>query len=229
MANPAFSLKLKSEKSSEESVHKVPVIGITVGIIFIFFVIIPKAQTWSELNNKNEEFSTSVKMLEKKTAQLEEEKNLLEIEKKEKAGDDINREAQILPTKINTFKIADTLEILAIQLDNTDIDRDAKFSINSIRFSGSEPVDGVYANKANLSIEGDLISIKPFLHYLKTGEIPEVIKIGGEEGIVDNNILAALQNELLPLATIEKIQVNQTRDETVYKAEMLINFYSRES
>ncbi len=47
--------------------------------------------------------------------------------------------------------------------------------------------------------------------------------------IVDNNILAALQNELLPLATIEKIQVNQTRDETVYKAEMLINFYSRES
>lgn len=228
--NPTFNLKLRSaEEKKEEGLQKQWIIVAAIALLINFLVLGPKLSSWVSTNGENSDLKKEITQLESSHEELTELKKKLELEKKEKAGDDLEKEDKIFPAYIDTFRIANVLEVIALQLENIDINRDAKFSLEGIRFSGAEDMGSIVANKANISVQGDAESIKEFLNFIKNGEIPEKVIQGEAAKIVSTKIMNTLQTELLPVATVERVQISTGRKDDILKTTLLVHFYSRES
>ncbi len=230
MADPTFSLKIRSEKSKKHTLEKHWLILSGIFSVLIIFVLAPQFSTWKSLNKENE---TQKEKIEEIKADIDEKiktKNAQEKKKRKLAGNEAATEDQVYPIKVDTQKIANILEIIAFQTEYNGFQRSAKLNLQNIRFSGSQKNNEAYYTKADISVDGDKASIQKFINFIKTGDSQAIIKKGiDEEVITSKDIIDTIENDLLPIATIERVQFNQGRNPGEIKANLQVHFYSRES
>lgn len=171
-----------------------------------------------QMGAQNLEAENTINALEIK---ITEQENLRD----EKGKDFIRRESQWLPEKLETARIAALLEMLTLQLENLDFERDAHFNLKTLQFPTSTDKDNTYP--VTMTFSTDAPNLKLFIDYLQNGTIPQVIRRGVNQKFITPNILSTLESYSLPLAKIKEIQINQDDRNNQLKVSLKLNFYSK--
>lgn len=206
-------------------------------LTFIFsiggYYMLPMSDEWLEKTGKIKEFQSNQSELESQrdnlNIQYEEIKNKYE----ELANETLKREKQIFPKDMNISKIVKILELYSLILAY-DVDGTNYFKLESVNFSPTSDVpDTNYrTTKANIRIIGARSNIYNFITYLESGEIPKTVK-RRIQGIADIAVdLRFLEQNLLPLATLDSIRINEFKSSEInvsdlFAVEIQVNLFSQ--
>lgn len=188
-----------------------------IGLLFFFLLVWPRFNTWLEkrsfyIENKplveakkeqNKADEEKIKELEKEVVELW---NIVEKEEK-----------QQFPTEIDPHKIAQILEVYALQLKNLISDGSQPyFELNQLNFGRTQTLTSPDNEKETYStteltiqLETDRENFTDFVHYLQTGRLsPRFHQIAQEKenSLIKTEIYEFLKTNLLPLAHIESIR-----------------------
>jgi hypothetical protein len=198
--------------------------------IFLGVKLVPQFLDWRTKFNSIKESETKIvelengnEILQSKLTKIEQEFNSIADEYREK-------EIKIFPSAINPNKIAEILELFALQMENLDsLWKDSHFEINKISIEKTTALKGrrYLETPSSIDFTSDETNIKKFFKFLQTQEIPQEFIIGVTDGRVDPTALQFLKDNLLPMMHIELVKISpETDKKDRFKVQLKIVFFS---
>jgi len=204
-----------------------------VGIAAGGFSVIPDYIKWGSQKSTIAKYNSENVQLE---TQIEDQKRLRDTEQIEFdrfASEDLIKESQRFPEKVNPNIVSQILEIYALQLNlslRTFVD------LKTMSFSTERPsVDGdFYETPVSITMSIDIDSFKRFIDFLQTGEFDQqlVADTISAENKGETVALEFLEKNLLPWARINSMNItedggNEDFPKTVYNVQMQILLFSQ--
>ncbi len=112
--------------------------------------------------------------------------------------------------KISIKNISKILELYSLQITVVEATaKDFEFSIKNLNFGNPIPVEGETYSKTsvNMNFYTNENMLKEFVRFLQTGKFSQKFEVMGENGQIDQRAYRYLQQNLLPIAQIESINI----------------------
>lgn len=211
-----------------------PLAGLIAGFLLVWaFFILPQITTYFHNSAESKKLVTQLEKNEKTLEKLKEQIAQNQERKAKLSAPAVQAESLLFPKKINTGNIAQTLELLALQLSAFDTFDERTFELESATFAPTQnQAKKPYATtKTNLKFKTHTEYLRAFISYLQTGAVPEIIEHdqAQPESRRVTPLLAyqELKNNVLPIATIDSLQFSQQKDSEFFEVQMQVSFYSQ--
>ena len=223
-------LNLKLMKKIKLSKTRLYVWSILLSIVLLVGIlkIIPSGGDWI---SKKEKVKLLTKTTELKTKTLAAEKVNLEKKTAEfntMAFAFLSKEKQLFPEKIDTAKISRILELYSLQASA--IFNSPNFRINSLSFGATQKKKNqkYSSTSCSMSFLGSKQDLETLVEFIQDGQLPtEFEQAKDVENLLDLKAYTYLQNNKLPLATIDSIKFTPDKDTGELNNSISIIFYSQ--
>jgi len=176
------------------------------------FVAFPRYQSWADMSQKIEEMAKEKPMIEQQIMALQKQNESLESMQFTAGADAQVVDKQRLPEGIDTGKIAQLLEIFALQMD---IHPQREMDVQKVSFSSVKASDTAKYSETQMVIQAamDYNSLEDFTKYLQNSVTPKIIVGQSKSGVlsaIEENIL---RTQLLPVMHIDTLEMTYGRSE----------------
>ena len=172
----------------------------------------PRYQSWADMSQKIEEMAKEKPMIEQQIMALQKQNESLESMQFTAGADAQVVDKQRLPEGIDTGKIAQLLEIFALQMD---IHPQREMDVQKVSFSSVKASDTAKYSETQMVIQAamDYNSLEDFTKYLQNSVTPKIIVGQSKSGVlsaIEENIL---RTQLLPVMHIDTLEMTYGRSE----------------
>ena len=221
----------RREKKRRNPVPWIILLLLTV-LIFIF-VLIPKLKLYASLRDDLKSLELVVPQLEAEKNRFQSMNNELKIEFDRESKPYLIRESQILPKVIDVAKVARILEIYSLQVDLLSASSvNARFDLEKVDFGKRTRMKKrpYTYNDATINLVADMNSLKEFILFLQTGDLPSRLKEAKNSNVLNPTDYRFMEDNLLPMTNIESISLiedSKSEVEGILKVNLKVRFFSQ--
>jgi len=192
--------------------------------------IVPKFFEWQKKSDSIKNYETFIPQIENENESLENKLTKVEQEFNAVADEYRQKEKQIFPTTIDPGKIAQILELFALQMENLDtLWQDSHFEVTKISIGKPMLIKEkrYFETSSTINFTSDEKNIYEFINFLQNQELPKEFLNGEKDGRVEPTVLQFLKDNLLPIMQIQAIRISSEQDEEDrFAVQLEIKFFS---